>query len=350
MAKVITSAGIQEFVQNGTVENIKSERRQKGIQAAPALEVVAEKPVAELTKAADKAPIEAPKVDNAKPPEDEESGLEAGDETLAERAQKRINAKHREMKQAQALAERLREESTENETFAKNQFDRARMAEEKLATLERELAELRGKAATDTAATKPKKPDAKEFMDEQGQFKAFEYAEALAKFSATEAVEEDRRKQREEATQASQREAVAAFEARLEKAREKYPDFKEVVGADDTIVPPYVQQYMVRSPYGADLGYWFAKNPTEAKRIFALDPIMAVAELGEIQTRWKGKANGAAEVLAPALTLPKNGGAPAPIVPLQSQASAQTNTDPAKMNFQELRAFRREEARNKQRR
>jgi hypothetical protein len=343
MGKVVTGAGMVDFVQNGTVENIKSDRRPKRPPPAPALEIVPDKPVIELSKPAENAPLENPKVD-------EESGLEVGDEDLAERVQARINKKHREMKQAQALAERLREESNDNETFAKNQFDRARMAEEKLATLERELAELRGKAVTVTETAKSKKPDAKEFMDEQGQFKAFEYAEALAKFSATEAVEEDRKRQREEATQASQAEAVKAFEARLEKAREKYPDFKEVVGRDDTIVPSYVQQYMVRSPYGADLGYWFAKNPVEAKRIFAMEPILAIAELGEIQTQWKKPAEIAAPVTPLVPALPKNGGAPAPIVPLQSQASAQINTDPARMNFQELRAFRREEARNKQRR
>lgn len=348
MGKVVTGAGMVDFVQNGTVENIKSDRRRRN-EAAPALEVVANKPVLELTQADTSSSVEPSKADIS-PAIPEESGLEEGDETLALRAQKRINIKHREMKQAQALAERLREENTESESFAKNQFDRARMAEEKLATLERELAELRSKTATVAEPQKAKKPDAQEFMDDKGQFKAFEYAEALAKFSATEAVEEDRRKQREEATQAEQALAVKAFEARLERAREKYPDFKEVVGRDETIVPSYVQQYMIKSPYGADLGYWFAKNPTESARIFALEPILAIAELGEIQTQWKTKSSGASEPATHTLTLPKNGGAPAPIIPLQSQASAQTNTDPGRMNFQELRAFRREEARNKQRR
>jgi hypothetical protein len=335
MGKVVTGKGMDDFVQNGTFETIKSAKKPK--KEAPPLEVVPDKPVV------DPKPTETPQTPPPAPLE-EETGLEPEDSDLAERAQKRISRKHREMKQAEALAKRLQEELGDSETFSKSQYSRAVAAEEEAARLRAEVSELRSKAAP-AAPTGLVKPDAKDpkYYDEKGQFKAFEYAEDLSGYSATKAVEEDRKRQNEERTKAQQAEAIKAFEARLEKAREKYPDFKEVVGATDMIVPPYVQQFMVRSPFGGDLGYWFAKNQDEAKRIFALDPIDAVAELGEITVQWKKPSEAKSNVVP---ILPKTG-APAPIVPLQSQASAQTNTDPAKMDYKSLRAYERERARNK---
>jgi hypothetical protein len=334
MGKVVTGKGMDDFALHGTVENIKSDPKPKRGRTPP-LEVVNPAPVV------DPGPAKTPETPPPAPVE-EETGLEPEDNDLAERAQKRISRKHREMKQAEALAKRLQEELGDSETFSKSQYSRAVAAEEEAARLRAELGEIRAKSTpVEPGLVKPDAKDPK-YYDEKGQFKAFEYAEDLSGYSATKAVEEDRKRQNEERTKAQQAEQVKAFEARLEKTREKYPDFKEVVGAVDMIVPPYVQQFMVRSPFGGDLGYWFAKNQDEAKRIFALDPIDAVAELGEITVQWKKPAT--TNNVVP--ILPKTG-APAPIIPLQSQASAQTNTDPAKMDYKSLRAYERERARNK---
>jgi len=324
MAKVVTGKSLQE----GTVELIKD--REKKADDAPKLEVVP-------AKVAAPPPEETPE-----PKEPEDTGLEAEDNDLAERAQKRISKKHREMKQAEALAKKLQTEVDDAETFSKSQFDRARMAEEKLTTLERELTELRSKA---TVAEVPKnlKPDAKDFYDEKGQFKAFEYAEKLAEYSATKAVEEDRKRQTDERTKAEQNLMVKAFEARLEKAREKYPDFKEVVGRADANVPPYIQQYMVESDFGGDLGYYFAKNPDVFEGLTKLSPIKAIAAIGKLETQWE-KKEPTAKVETP--VIPK-AGAPAPIKPLATGGAAVIQVDPSKMDFKQLRQYEREKLRNK---
>jgi hypothetical protein len=326
MAKVVTGKGMQEFVETGKHEVIKD--REKKAEDVPKLEIVK----------ADK-PADPPEV-KAETPEPEDTGLEAEDGDLAERAQKRISKKHREMKQAEALAKRLQGELDDTENFSKSQFDRARMAEEKLTTLERELQELRSKA---TVAEVPKnqKPDAKDFYDEKGQFKAFEYAEKLAEYSATKAVEDDRKRQTDERTKAEQNLIVKAFEARLEKAREKYPDFKEVVGKADVNVPPYIQQYMVESDFGGDLGYYFAKNPDVFESLTKLSPIKAIAAIGKLETQWEKKVE--TKVETPVI---QKAGAPAPIKPLAS-GSTPITLDPAKMDFKQLRAYEAERRRNK---
>jgi hypothetical protein len=336
MAKVVTGKGMQEFVETGKHETIK-DREPKKEKDAPVLEAVKTAPVLEVSgdgggNSGDKT-VEVT---------GEDTGLEAEDNDLAERAQKRISKKHREMKQAEALAKRLQNELDDTENFSKSQFDRARMAEEKLTTLERELNDLRSKA---TVAEVPKnqKPDAKDFYDEKGQFKAFEYAEKLAEYSATKAVEDDRKRQSDERTKAEQNLIVKAFEARLEKAREKYPDFKEVVGKADVNVPPYIQQYMVESDFGGDLGYHFAKYPDVFEAITKLSPIKAIAAIGKLETQWEKKEVKAETVETP--VIPK-AGAPAPIKPLQG-GSGVINVDPAKMDFKQLRAYEAERRRNK---
>jgi len=327
MGKVVTGQGMQAFVETGAHEVIKPDRQKKE-KEAPALEAV--KPATEVT-------------DIKEEPKDEDTGLEAEDNDLAERAQKRINKKHKEMRQAEALAKKLQTELDDSESFSKSQFDRARMAEEKLTTLESQLTDLRSKA---TVAEVPKnqKPDAKDFYNEKGEFKAFEYAEALSSYSATKAVDDDRKRQADERTKAEQNLVIKAFEARLEKAREKYPDFKEVVGKADVNVPPYIQQYMVESDFGGDLGYYFAKNPDVFEALTKLSPIKAIAAIGKLETQWE-KKEPTPKVETP--VIPK-AGAPAPIKPL-SGGQGTVQTDPAKMDFQQLRAFRRQEKLDKRR-
>jgi hypothetical protein len=334
MAKVVTGKGMQEFVETGKHETIK-DREPKKEAEAPVLEAVKAAPVLEVGKEAEK------------PADEADTGLEAEDNDLAERAQKRISKKHREMKQAEALAKRLQNELDDTENFSKSQFDRARMAEEKLTTLERELADLRkGQAPTKVETKgKPVHTDAK-YYDDKGQFKAFEYAEDLAGYSAAEAVANDRKEQSEAQKKAREAELLQAFSARLEKAREKYSDFKQVVGADETPVPNYVQNFMVKSQFGGDLGYWFAKNPTETARIFALPPDEALAEIGEVQAQWKKKDDKKEEEPSNVVPIIPKAGAPAPIKPLQG-GSGVINVDPAKMDFKQLRAYEAERRRNK---
>ncbi len=342
MPKVVSGTGMVEFVQTGKHQTIDGGDKKR---PAPPPEKTPEAKAAIAQAEAETAAEMDPK-----PETKEETGLEAGDEDLAERAQQRISKKHREMKQAEALANKLRAELEDSENFSKSQYQRAQAAEEEATRLKAELGELRSKtpAVEKTGLVKPDAKDPK-YYDEKGQFKAFEYAEDLSGYSATKAVEDDRKRQTEERSKAEQEQAVAAFNARLEKAREKYPDWKAVVGGADTQVPLYIQQYMVESDYGGDLGYYFAKHPDETARIFKLSPIKAIAEIGKLEVQWEPKA---APPKAEEPIVPKvpSGGAPAPIKPLLGSGNAGTNVDPAKMSPKDLLAYTREKEAAKRRR
>src|SRR5277367_1337201 len=340
MPKVISGKGFDEFVQTGKHQTIddKSKRTPDAVPTAKAPEVIRE---IEKAEAASAETISTE-------PVKEESGLEAGDEDLAERAQARINKKHREMRQAEALAKKLRSELDETENFSKDQYTRAQLAEERAANLERELTDLKAKAPkAEVVDVKRVSENDPKYFDEKGQFKAFVYAADLAREAADDAVKADRKSQADERNKVLQAEAVQAFEARLEKAREKYPDFKEVVGAADVAVPPYIQQYMVESDFGGDLGYYFAKNPAVFERISKLSPIKAIAEIGKLETLWEKQPEAK---VAPAAVVVPNVSAPAPITPLSGSGSPGVNSDPAKMSPKELLAYTREREAAKKRR
>jgi hypothetical protein len=333
MPKVVRGDNFDKFVQTGEHQTIDAGSK-KPVTPPPEK---SEEAKAAIAKA------EAETAASMKVDEKEETGLEPGDEDLAERAQTRINKKHREMRQAEALAKKLRSELDETENFSKAQYQRAQLAEERAADLTKQLTQLQAAAPkVEPGLTKPDHTATK-YYDEKGQFKAFEYAEDLSSYSATKAVDDDRKRQTEERTKAQQAEIVKAFEARLERAREKYPDFKEVVGTDTTIVPPYIQQYMVESDFGGDLGYFFVKNPAERDRIFALSPIKAIAAIGKVESQWevKGDMNPPAKTLAEIIP-PTRLIAPAPVTPLSGAGSAGVNADPAKMSPKELLAYTRE--------
>src|SRR5277367_5735994 len=134
MPKVISGKGFDEFVQTGKHQTIddKSKRTPDALPSAKAPEVIRE---IEKAEAASAETISTE-------PVKEESGLEAGDEDLAERAQTRINKKHREMRQAEALAKKLRGELDETESFSKAQYSRAQLAEERANNLQKQLAQL----------------------------------------------------------------------------------------------------------------------------------------------------------------------------------------------------------------
>lgn len=332
MPKTISSAGLQNFIETGTPTKIypKEAKTAPKEAAAPALEVVKPPEAAKPPEEGKAPPPEKPKEAAVEAPKEE--GLEAEDAELPERARRRIGFKHAKMKEAQ-------EQAQEAERFAETQFNERRLLEQRLAQTEAERDALKKTAEPAAALTKP---DPQTFLDEKGQFKALEYAEALATYSAKKAVEEERQTQAETAAKAAAQLAQEAFRARIEAAVKLHPDWHEVVKSTPIVLPTAALNYMAESDHGAELAYFLAlpENKDSAERLKGMSPARAVAELGRLEIRFEKpavKPNGApALAAAPA--------APAPITPLPS-GSVQVTSDPAKMSFKELRAYERERAR-----
>lgn len=337
MGKVVTSAGLNEFVSTGKpTEEIKPEPKQKAAAKAEPLEVVKDKPIADVGGEPKKEPPAAtePPVDDATD-DDETQKRMAADEALRLIIDKKnvtIGRKHKEMREAREAAE-------EAERFAENQFNERRLIEERAAKLEAELNELKARTAP-PKAEELVKPDPAKFTDEKGQFKAFEYAEALAAYAAKTAVAEDRKAQAEaqRAQELAQAEAVAR--QRVAATIAKHPDFEAVMAATDLKTHTAVLQYLSASEQIGEVSYYLAKHPEYVERINKLNPLKAIAEIGKLEATLEKPPAAATTTEAPP-AVAKISGAPAPIKPLSSATTVDTNTDPAKMNFKQLRAYER---------
>lgn len=336
MGKVVTGAGLQEFIESGKVTHVPNH---KPNGAAPALEV---KPTAAVVELNDNKAAEAPKTvePEAKAPvEDLNEGLEPDELEFSEQIRRKMGKKHRAMKEAQ-------ESAAEAERFAEQQFNERKLAEKRAEEAERRAKELEAKIAPPQKAPELKAPDIKDFTNEQGQIDWDKYTDAKADYRAELKwrEKEAERATKEEAAQKAANEAQ--WRARLQVAETKYPDFLKVVGAAETWVPNAVLQYITESDYGADLTYYLAKHPEEAKAIAILSPVKAVARIGKLETQFEKPAK-PAETAPAASKAPERGGAPPPITPISATGAGTVVVDPSKMDFKQLRAYERERAMKK---
>lgn len=336
MGKVVTSGGLNEFIASGKHEEIKADPKPKAAKEAPPLEV---------EKKAD--PLSAEAQEAKDKPDDEYKDDDAEIQAVIEKdakARRAVGRKHKELMSFKALAEKRAAELSDAEEFAKGQWNEKRLSDERAAQLEREIAELK-KGATPVAPKSEKgKPDPKVFVDDKGQFKSFEYAEALAEWAANKAVEDDRAKQVQERRQTEATQAEALARQRVAETEKRHPDFKEVVAAADVRTHNDVIAFLSANEHIGEVSYYLAKNPDFLARINAMHPYAAIAELGElIATQFKKppKANGE----KPPADVVTTSAAPPPIKTLSSAGSVNTNVDPAKMTYRELRAYERQRAR-----
>lgn len=109
-----------------------------------------------------------------------------------------------------------------------------------------------------------------------------------------------------------------------EKAIEKYPDYVEVTENDALPIPQHVGFAILHNPQGHDIAYWLGKNPKEAARIAALDPPMAVMEIGAIGARL-------------AANKPAVSKAPVPVKPIGARNEASSVTPDEDPNYMERR-------------
>jgi hypothetical protein len=353
MAKTVSSAGLADFIQTGkptqVFENDQTSKRQA--EAAKAkLETklaIVDSPAPEGAGAA--------KPNGATPPADGEKAAapaetapaaktEAHEEPddlkgipLSEAAQKRLDkwlAKRTAMtKTAQEEAAAAKKEAEESERFAETLFNEREQWRKRAEEAEK-------RTGTPPAAPEPpKRPETKDFLDDKGQFKAIEYAEALAAWSAKNALEEDRKAQDAKRAAAEKEAADAAVRAKIAAAQAKYPDWEQKVTGSDITLQNECLHFMAESEHGMDIAYYLADNPKEAARIRAMRPLVAVAELGKLQMRFEKAAE-------PPVTTPpakvETSGAPPPITPISTSGSGSVVVDPAKMNFKQLREWHKE--------
>jgi hypothetical protein len=280
-------------------------------------------------------PAEAATDKPAEDAEDPETGLtEKQKAEFTENMKKTIGKKHRLQKEAEELAE--------------EQYNTRILAEKRAEKAEREAERLREQVNPPKVEEAPKEPDRANFKTDK------EYTDAMIDYRVDQKLRAAAEAQHQRAVEDRQREIAAQAGARISEAAKLVPDFNEVVGAVDTVVPPAVAGYMQESDMFAELGYHFAKNPEVLENLAKLSPARQLVAIGKIESTLKpfSEKSGKVEDKSNADKASQNGKAvadpstnakaskarPEPIQPLDTGSVSQVQKPVTEMSFQEYKA------------
>ena len=342
MAKVVTSQGLTEFVQEGKFQQVANHKKGQAADPPP-LEAVKPAPTLDVSPAKpEEKPADPKPAEEAKQPEAEhDEPLTDEEKTLPEKAQKEIQRAKRAVNKKHAEMMAAKEELAELERFGETQFNEKRELEKKLSSLETELQSLKQQAKPPEPELKePNENDAK-YRNEKGEFDWKQFSKDQAKFEADKAVKDERKRQADERAQAENRKAMERHTAAEEKARAAHKDFDAVMerikGTELDKPPNFVLGFLNDCELSGELRYYLATHTDETKKIFELSPIRGIKELGKIEDSLIKPSTTTKETPVVSGAIPR--GAPPPITPLNGEGSSGIQTDPSKMSFKQLREY-----------
>ena len=170
----------------------------------------------------------------------------------------------------------------------------------------------------------PVKPKMEDFPGEDGwqKYEAAKdkYFEDLTDYKSKKAVENFKT---ESQKQSQQQEVANGWAAQCAEAEKDLTDFKAVAFSEDVPMTQAMMDAILTSDLGARIAYELGKNPAEAERISKLNPVVAIREIGKIESRIASTKSAAEEdedKEPPAATTR----APRPPVPVRKTTSADT--------------------------
>ena len=227
-------------------------------------------------------------------------------EVVEERSEPEIEKEQEEKPKANPKLERRFSEITKQREEARKEAQQERSARE---ALEARLAVLERQPAPQ-APKVDEEPQPSQFND------AFEYAKALAEYTADQRIGEMRR-QDAEAKQAQERQKVIeTWASKVQAAKASMPDFDDIVASSDVVVNDDIRDAILESDVGPQILYHLAENDDVAKRIAGLSPKQALREIGKLEARFEVKET------APETKPIVRSKAPAPINPLRGSNPA----------------------------
>ena len=212
-------------------------------------------------------------------------------------------------------------------------------AEAKAAEAQRKAEELEARLKALESNSQPKvdivneKPTPEQFRD------AFEYAEALAEWSAEQAVTRARQEEADRKAQEERNKVIQTWQQRLDTVKAEYPDYDEMVASSEVVVPDEVRDAILESEVGPRILYELAQNDELAEKISKSNLRTALRELGKLEARFeresvKDEPKSEPKVVAK----PK---APEPIKPLRPTGGALDVGDTNKLTYQQWKELRR---------
>ena len=185
-----------------------------------------------------------------------------------------------ERKQNPKLEKRFSELTKQREQ-ARQEAQREREARE---ALEARLKDLEVKTQPPQAAKVDEKPQPGQFND------AFEYAEALAEWSAENALKNREKADLERKAAEERQQVMTAWNTRLEQAKQELPDFEDMVASSDVVVSDQIRDAILESDAGPKILYHLAENPEIAKKISGMSAVSALREIGKLEAKFEAPA------------------------------------------------------------
>jgi hypothetical protein len=228
-------------------------------------------------------------------------------EVVEERSEPEIEKNEQQEKpKGNPKLERRFSEITKQREEARKEAQQEREARQ---NLEQRLAALERQPAPQ-AQTADQEPQPSQFND------AFEYAKALAEYTADKRIGE-MRKQDAEAKEAQERQKVIdQWANKVQAAKASMPDFDDIVASSDVVVNDDIRDAILESDVGPQILYHLAENEDVAKKIAGLSAKQALREIGKLEARFEAKET------APETKPVVRSKAPQPIQPLRGSSPA----------------------------
>ena len=153
------------------------------------------------------------------------------------------------------------------------------------------------------------KPQASQFND------AFEYAEALAEWSAENALKQRDAEEAGRKAKEAQEKVLQSWNEKIAKAKADLPDFDAMVQSSTIVVGDEIRDSILESDVGPQLLYFLASDEDYAKKLTEMPVVKALREIGKLEAKFEAKAEKSpkAEKVRETVSSSK---APEPIKPL----------------------------------
>ena len=219
-------------------------------------------------------------------------------------------------------------ELTKARKAAEEQAAQERSARE---ALEARLQALEGQQSNKKTIEVNTKPAPDDYED------AFRYAEALAEWSANEAVARRDREVKQQAEEAKKQEVMKTWQQKLDAVKAELPDYEEMVASSTVAVSDEVRDAILESDIGPRILYELASDDELGAKIANLSTASALKMIGKLEAKFEAKAD------EPAISKPVavKSNAPKPINPIRGTGSQSVYTDGEQLDYQAYRAARK---------
>ena len=223
-----------------------------------------------------------------------------------ERSEPEIEKEQEEKPKANPKLERRFSEITKQREEARKEAQQERQARE---ALEARLAVLERQPAPQ-APKVDEEPQPSQFND------AFEYAKALAEYTADKRIAEMKQDEAKAKAEAERQKVIDQWASKVQKAKADLPDFDDIVASSDVVVNDDIRDAILESDVGPQILYHLAENDDVAKKIAGLSAKQALREIGKLEAKFEVKET------APETKTIVRSKAPAPIQPLRGSSPA----------------------------